>query len=314
MNAPNAKPSPSTLTEDQHARRIKGIGGSDAPKLMAGKWAELYQQKQPGGHVDLSHVFEVRLGILSEDLNAEFFSRRTGIDVEIPPANVTFYHPDHAFILCHPDRFTLPGEGHAGAVLQLKHTAGWTKPEELVERYYWQLQHEMLCTGYAMAVLSPVYGNRHGEPIYVAANADDQAKLITACVEFWWHVANDSAPEDMAEVQADAPIIVKLKVTAMAGEPSANEWGDAAARFLEHTPARTLADKAESDLKKLAPDDARVAWGNGVAIMRSKDDKLSVRKIDAKIAKAQGLPESSILPEPEAAPKVAKPKRVKVAA
>ena len=50
--------------------RSQGIGGSDATKIVAGTWKDLYLEKKGlKENEDLSFVLPVQLGIYTEDFN-----------------------------------------------------------------------------------------------------------------------------------------------------------------------------------------------------------------------------------------------------
>ena len=83
-------------------------------------------------------------------------------------------------------RCTLDGVVEAtGAVWEAKHTSAFAKPEEVLERYMPQLQHNMAVAGAERAVLSVIFGNHKYEIIEVAADWLYQLELLEAEEEFW---------------------------------------------------------------------------------------------------------------------------------
>ena len=60
--------------------RCKVMGGSDAVKIMQGKWNQLYREKKKLVEVeDLSNVFRVQLGIFTQKFNLDWFINRIRI-------------------------------------------------------------------------------------------------------------------------------------------------------------------------------------------------------------------------------------------
>ena len=54
--------------------RNEYIGGSDVAKIMSGDWYDLWLEKTGQvKHPDLSDVFQVQLGIVTEAFNIEWF-------------------------------------------------------------------------------------------------------------------------------------------------------------------------------------------------------------------------------------------------
>ena len=93
-----------TFTAMQTLNRSRGIGGSDAGRIMRGEWLDLYLEKvgekQPE---DLSGIFRVQLGTRTEQFHAEWFARMSTFDVIDPPP--FFEHPEHKFMFGHVDRW-----------------------------------------------------------------------------------------------------------------------------------------------------------------------------------------------------------------
>ena len=98
------------LTEEQHAFRRLGIGGSDANTIMGGdpeKILRLWQEKR--GEVepeDLSGKLAVRMGSFTEAFNIVWFQEQTG---KVVTSNGDQrVHPEHDWMRC-----TLDGETDA---------------------------------------------------------------------------------------------------------------------------------------------------------------------------------------------------------
>ena len=68
-----------TLTDEQKKRRMKGLGGTDAKKIMEGEWTKLWNEKTGRSKPDdLSKIFKVQLGIHTESFNLEWLEQEMG--------------------------------------------------------------------------------------------------------------------------------------------------------------------------------------------------------------------------------------------
>src|SRR6185369_16549270 len=97
------------LTADQIARRRDWIGGSDAGRIMSGRWFDLWLLKT--GRVepeDLSDVLAVQLGHATEELNLNWFERKTACAVTRRGEEVA--HPYYNFMRCTLDGMTVVGD------------------------------------------------------------------------------------------------------------------------------------------------------------------------------------------------------------
>src|SRR5690606_19355570 len=95
---------------------------------------------------------------------------------------------------------------------EAKFHAGPKSDEELLERYYWQLQHQMLVTGLARAVLSVLRPSGYSI-LPVARDEPGIALLLETLQAFWWHVENDLEPQDPFAVEP--PAFERLRVLDM---------------------------------------------------------------------------------------------------
>jgi predicted phage-related endonuclease len=119
---PATRPSPG-LTKAQVEVRSKGIGGSDAKRLMEGDTLALWEEKTGRrAPADLTWKLPVQMGHATEALNALWFEHETGLTVDRSPAvkASTLYHPAYAFMLCHPDG--LVAIDGAAWLFEAKHT------------------------------------------------------------------------------------------------------------------------------------------------------------------------------------------------
>jgi YqaJ-like viral recombinase domain len=272
------------LSDEQRAARAGRLGSSDAVRIMAGRWREVWREKT-GRAVprDLDLVPAVQIGIATEHLHARFYAARTGIACQ-PADGRTFVHPEHDFLVAHLDFLTwreLPADPAAPAdtVLEAKFHAGPKSDEELVAYYWWQLQHQMLVSGYRQSVLSMLRPSSYGFAP-VAFEEEGAPRLLETLRAFWWHVEHDVEPEDFDAVEP-SPEVERLRVVNMARH---NEFVSLSYELVRHRAGVVSYQAAEVALKGLMPEDARVAFvppaadsGEGIVLTRARDGKLSLR-------------------------------------
>ena len=62
--------------------RMKGIGGSDARKIVSGDWYDLWLEKTGKKDLpDLSNEFPVQLGVWTESFNLKWFEKQMNMEV-----------------------------------------------------------------------------------------------------------------------------------------------------------------------------------------------------------------------------------------
>jgi predicted phage-related endonuclease len=255
--------------------RTRGIGGSDAIRIMRGDWLSLYNEKvgltKPE---DLSNVFRVQLGILTEPLHRKFFEMKSGLYV----TEDTFReHPVYTFMNGHLDGWIIT----EGTFLECKHTGSFANLRDKARYYMAQLQHYMAVAQVNKCYFSCIFGNN--EPEYCTVTRDDDyiAELITAEQSFWWHVQNKIPPEDNATASEKAEALAKtilIDDMRSVDMSTTNSWAVLAQEWLDTIePAKINEDKAK-EIKALVPDDAAEAFGSGIIVRRDRRGRLSLRK------------------------------------
>lgn len=178
--------------------RRSGIGGSDATKIVAGEWKQLYQLKK--GLIDdedLSFVLPVQMGIYTEDFNRDWFTAHT--DLPVKEVDSTLQHKKHEFMLANLDGYVLNENLKPMGVFEAKHVHAFTKDDTILEKYYAQIQHYMIVSNLPQAWLSILFGNNKWKSFHVQADKKFQKKLIQAEEMFWQHIINDEEPADHVE-------------------------------------------------------------------------------------------------------------------
>lgn len=180
-------------------KRPNGIGGTDANKLVHDdSWLELYDLKVGNTEpTDLSDVLPVRIGTITEDLNREWFTRE--MDLRVTQETQIWYNK---YIYGNLDGLVvagMEGEDVPLAVFEAKHSGQFMDtPKQhtnLLDRYYPQLQHYMMCAKLNKAYLSIFFGNRTHKIFTIEKDRKFQSLLLKAYKVFWIAV-NTKRPID----------------------------------------------------------------------------------------------------------------------
>lgn len=255
------------LTHDEswRAARREGVGASELGELMAGDWHALWQRKTGRADGDdLSSVLPVQMGSWTEPLNRMWFAEQTGIAVEIAHGP-TWDRGAPLFANLDGLANGCPWEG--------KHVHGNSKAETIIERYWWQLQGQMLCADAPMAYLSVFFGNADWRYWEIAADTDAQARIADAVRTFWSYVQRDEAPPS---VVGDPPPKIAFDDMRECDMTGSNEWGAYAASWLDSRDAAKEFRDAEKALKELVEADVKRAYGHGIEIKRSSNGALRI--------------------------------------
>lgn len=261
------------LSEAQLAFRKNVIGGSTANIIVSGDsakilalWEEYRGLREPD---DLSDVLQVAIGTVTEPVNAEFFERRTGRKVTHRGAErLSLIYP---WMACNLDGLCDDGK----TVWEAKTVSAFygNKPEFVKEKYYPQLTHNMLVCELDRACLSVIFGNGHKFEQYDVTLDEEYAEILIRAEERFWTCVQTGEPP----VAIDPPTmpVKPIRVVSMEGS---NEWGSAAAEWLETLAASKKFKKADESLKKLIDDDVIEAFGGGVTASRAKNGAITIRE------------------------------------
>src|SRR6202795_616040 len=169
------------------------IGGSDARIIMGADesalvrlWREKRGEVEPQ---DFSGNLIVQLGLVTEDLNRQWYERNTGNAIKDVQCRVK--HPVIWWMAA-----TLDGvvEG-TGAVYEAKFMLPWSVSEEFAaEKYLPQLPHNMWVTNARMGALSIITGGGKWVEISIPADPLYQHLLLTAENKFWRCVETGKVP------------------------------------------------------------------------------------------------------------------------
>jgi predicted phage-related endonuclease len=260
------------LTQQQQTARADGVGGSDANIILSGDtdrirdlWLEKRGEASPP---DLSDKLPVMLGCWTEPFNRQWFEQLT--NEKITGVGKSFRCTRYNWRRC-----TLDGIIQStGTIWEAKHTSAFAKPEEVLERYMPQLQHNMAVTGHQQAVLSVIFGNHKFEVFEVAADWLYQMELLDAEQHFWECVQTGREPA--APEPPPAPRPSGTREICLDGN---NAWASAAFDWLRHREAAKVHASACSSIKSLVEADVARAFGHGVEARRSKSGAITIREL-----------------------------------
>ena len=172
------------------------FGGTDAIKLVEGKWKDIWEIKT--GRVekeDLSDVLPVQMGIYTEPFNIQWFEKQTGF--KVTNNNDIYKNLDVEFLHATVDGIIDSEE----AIFEAKHVSPFSV-KNVVDKYYPQLQHYMLVTGLRKAYLSVLVGNLQHKIYEIEADIEFIHKLLYAETHMWAYVQADVPPPDYVDFHA----------------------------------------------------------------------------------------------------------------
>lgn len=272
------------LSKEQHAFRKKGLGGSDATRIMSGEWHKLWLEKTGREEPeDLSDVLPVQLGSWTEEFNRQWYQKQTKLTVLTESCDM-LRHRDKPYMLANLDGLVYDAHDCNGnfqsapliGIFEAKHTNQFKTMEDCVKQYYAQMHHYMYVADAESCELSVIFGNSRWEAHTVERDEAYLANLLQMEEAFWSHVEDDEPPEDIeqqkAKVRLDDMKIVKYG-TSRTFVAQAEVWK--ATR-----PIVKQFKDAEKGLKGMLADDVRTAFGAGVYISRSKTGALTIRTMN----------------------------------
>lgn len=234
-------------------------------KKMLNLWRELVGDPdyEP---TDFSNIWPVALGSTTEELNLDWYEKKTGAKVTRRGEVVIMKDTDWA--AC-----TLDGwDSVSGCPVECKHVGGRESLATVIARYQPQFHWQMMVTGTKSVFASIIEGAN--EPLIEKIELDViyARALWERAEKFMWHVTLMTPPVSIAPVKPPLPATVTYDFTGK------NEWADSAVTWLECAPKAKLASTASDKLKAMVPEDAQKVHGHGIEITRDRARRLSLRE------------------------------------
>jgi hypothetical protein len=257
-----------------HANRRLGIGGSDANKIMSGRWLEVWMVKTGRAEdEDLSDVLAVQMGVVTEDLNLAWFQKQTkrvvvGRKAEVKHAYYSFMRAELDGAVWEPN-----------AIVEAKWCGAFNKIEEIEQRYMAQCHHNMLVCGYDRAFLSVITGKPTYELVEIRRDDDYAATLLQYEEDFWRYVERDEAPPDRESVAAPVKPSPTRIVSIDLENPGSNWEYSIISPVNEYVDTFDAAKKngtARDNIKSMLPDDVSLCRVGLVDLKRDKRGSLTI--------------------------------------
>lgn len=260
----------SPFTAADHLARRRLVSASKAPAIMRGGEDLFAQWERDTGRAesdDLSRVFPVMMGLASEALNLDFFEYATGHAVTREGEHCV--HPTVPYLTCTLDGF-VAGIGP----VQCKHVNAFSKIDDVLAKYQWQVIAECVVTGSDRGFLSVIIGTNAPEIIEIHADVIDQAEWMQAAACYHRCVIDNVPPEGFAAKEAATPVTEFRKVDM---SPS-NAWAEHAGIWLKNRDGAKAFDAAVKEIKALVEADVSEATGHGIKVSRNKAGSLSIKE------------------------------------
>ena len=259
------------LTETQIKARAGKLTASRVACLMTGDAAAilaLYQEMIGEGEPeDLSHVWPVRLGEATEQLNLDWFEAKNGNP--LTRRGEVVIHPRYSWAAA-----TIDGWCEVlDCPVECKHVGGREPLEVIIDRYQPQMQWQMEITGAAECALSVIMGANEPVIEFIPRDLEYAAEMVKRGQQFMRCVETRRAP---VALPAIAPPTDATKVIDMTGN---NLWAVRADEWLRNWDAAETVKAAEKVLKSLVPADAKKCHGHQIQITRDRAGRLSLREI-----------------------------------
>jgi hypothetical protein len=214
---------------------------------------------------DLSHVWPVRLGEATEQLNLSWYSEKNGGLSRHGEVAIHHRYPWAAATLdAWIDDLQCP--------IEAKHVGGREPLEIVIERYQPQMQWQMFITDATQCALSVIMGASEPTIDFIPRDQEYIGIMIERGKQFMDCVAQRKPPVALPPIAAP---IDASKVYDMQGN---NAWADSALTWLDTKEAADECKNAEKILKSLVPEDAKKCHGHSIQITRDRAGRLSLRK------------------------------------
>jgi hypothetical protein len=258
-----------TLTAAQRQARQGKLTGSRVGCLMRGDrdaimrlWLEMTGQE---AEEDLSHVWPVRLGEATEQLQLDWFERGGS---PVTRRGEVVVHPE-----CDWAAATLDGWiEQLQCPIECKHVGGRDPTEVVIERYQPQCHWEMLVTRATQCALTIIRGADEPVVEWLTLDTVYATELMHRASQFMSFVNRVIPPVVLPPAP---PPVSAFRDYDMSDNDS---WRHNALEWIQVKGAADTAKECEKTLKALVPLDAKKCTGFGVRVTRDRAGRLSLRE------------------------------------
>jgi len=176
------------------------IGASDTPVILGESFFkspyQLWQEKTGEIKDEFTGNHSTELGHILEPDVAKKFTKRTGIELN-DPQDAQVACPELDFLKARPDFYLLDDEGKKVGVLEcktaLKDSADAVWQRGCPDGYWWQVQTQLLCTGFKVAYIACIT-NSDFYYYKILADKDAHEKILKEVEHFWDLVQTKQRP------------------------------------------------------------------------------------------------------------------------
>lgn len=245
------------------------IGGSDLYSILNGDWYDLWEVKTGRKESDdLSDVFPVQLGIQTEEFHLDWFDKVSNYNVIHRQPSVTKEHNGIKL------KGTFDGICETGEVVECKHTSGFKKMDDMIQRYLGQLHMYMYLSDTTEIVFSVIFGNRY-EFCRVSFNKVYWEKCLLEIETFWEFVVADVAPHNHIKESFDWSQ-VEIDGLKRRDASQDNQFIDLAHEYVRCSNLMKEGEEVKKSIKKLVGDDEREVFCDLLTIKRDKRGALRI--------------------------------------
>lgn len=216
---------------------------------------------------DLSHVWPVRLGEVTESLQLNWFEEQNRLPVTRRGEVVV--HPTIEWAACTLDGW-IDDDKYP---VEAKHVGGREPVEVIIDRYQPQFQWVMFVTGAKQIAVTMIFGANQPIVEFIERAEEYITEMVKRGQQFMDCV---TARREPVALPAVPPPVDATRVYDMSGN---NRWAANAVEWLETKANAKRCKDAEIILKALVPDDAKKAFGHDVQITRDRAGRLSLREV-----------------------------------
>lgn len=215
---------------------------------------------------DLSGIWPVQLGLVTEQLNLDWFERKYGAVTR--RGQVVTGDPDWA--ACTLDGWSIA----RNCPVECKHVGGHERPSEIISRYQPQMQWTMIVTSAEQCAFSVISAANEPTVDFIPRDRIYGDILMSRAVTFMKCVEDMVPPLSIAPA---TPPVIPSREYDVTGN---NMWAAAAADWLANIRGKKTAEKAEKELKSIVPSDALKCFGHGVNISRARNGNLTIKAVE----------------------------------
>jgi hypothetical protein len=215
---------------------------------------------------DLSHIWAVRLGEATEQLQLNWYEERQR--QAISRRGEVCIHADVEWAAATLDGWI----DELKCPIEAKHVGGREPLEVVIDRYQPQLQWLQFVTGAEQCALTIIVGAAPPVVEFIERADDYIDEMFRRGDQFMQCVRARMPPVDLPAVPSP------INATAVYDMTASNEWCSYAVEWLDTRDAASKNEDCSKLLKSLVPADAKKAHGAGVSITRNRAGHLSLRE------------------------------------